>query len=107
MTYLDCSVTGCVYTENHCCCKREIVVEGKDAKENRGTFCGSFKERTESGSAKSASGKAEPEKETNVSCEAQHCRFNDACKCTAKHIGIAGGNVCSSVETECASFECR
>ena len=44
-TYLDCYVTSCVYNGNRCCGKGDIVVEGKDARENRDTCCGSFKER--------------------------------------------------------------
>jgi hypothetical protein len=41
-----------------------------------------------------------------VSCDACHCAFNDDCRCTAEHIGIAGGNACTCKDTECASFEC-
>ena len=104
MTYLDCSVTGCVYNENHCCCKREIVVEGKDAKENRGTFCGSFKERKAESAGNSV---GNPSKNIEVSCEVCHCRFNENKKCSAEHIGIAGHNASVSGDTECASFESK
>ena len=45
MTMLDCSVTGCVYNEDRCCCKGDIKVEGRDAKNTADTCCGGFKER--------------------------------------------------------------
>lgn len=103
MTHLDCSVVGCIYNTEKCCCKGDIIVEGKDAKENSGTCCGSFKER---GSNASSNSTLNPSKEIDVSCEACHCRFNEEQKCAAEHIGIAGAKACTCGETECASFEC-
>ncbi len=104
MTYLDCSVTGCMYNEDRCCCKGDIMVAGKEAKENSGTCCSSFKER---GQNQSRNAVGERSKEIDVACEACHCRFNKDSKCAAEHIGIAGGNACTCGETECASFECN
>ena len=105
MTYLDCSVTGCVYNKDYSCSKNEIMVEGKEAEEKRSTCCGSFREK-ESNHCGCSNVTQEPKKETNVCCEACHCRFNENNKCEATHIGIAGGNACTCGETECASFEC-
>ena len=103
MTMLDCSVTGCVYNEDKCCCKGDIMVEGRDAKNNADTCCASFKER-------SANGASNVEKRISkmidVACEACNCKFNKDKKCSAEHIGIAGGDANDSKETECASFSC-
>lgn len=104
MTILDCSVTGCIYNENRCCCKGDIMVEGKDARNNAETCCGSFVERKE-GAGTNVEKRIS--KEINVSCEACNCEFNSNQKCTAEHIGIAGGNACNCGETECASFNCK
>lgn len=103
MTFLDCTVTGCVYNADKCCCKGDIQVEGKEAKKTEETCCGSFKERGENGS-NSMTG--EKSKEIDVCCQACNCKFNEAKKCSANHIGIAGGNACTCGETECASFVC-
>ena len=106
MTYLDCSVKGCAYNnEDGCCCKGDIKVEGREAKEATSTCCGSFKERGSRGGACNAL--KEVSKETDVACEASHCRFNKNEKCHADHIGIAGAGACTCGETECASFECN
>lgn len=102
MTYLDCSVTGCMYNADRCCCKGDIRVEGSGAHKTTETCCGSFKECREGGAnvAKRVS------KSVDVSCEACNCEFNKDKKCSAEHIGIAGSNACTCQETECASFCC-
>lgn len=106
MTYLDCSVKGCSYNnQDGCCMKGDIRVEGREAKEPRSTCCGSFKER--GCNEPFCNALKEPSKETEVACEAAHCRFNEDEKCRANHIGIAGNGACTCGETECASFECN
>ena len=89
MTILDCSVTGCMYNEANCCHKGNIKVEGAE----RGDRC-----------AKNVTGDAP--KNIEVACCAANCVFNKEEKCSADHIGIAGGNACNCRETECASFCC-
>lgn len=103
MTYLDCSVTGCIYNDDRCCCKGSIEVEGREAQREDDTCCGSFKECREGCACNAIQEKA---KETDVSCEAVRCVFNQNLKCSAEHIGIAGGNACTCQGTKCASFEC-
>lgn len=104
MTYLDCSVRGCSYNDDGCCCKTGIQVEGREATEPNGTCCGSFAGRG-SGAASNAARNAS--KELEVACQAAHCRFHEGGKCTASHIGISGSSACTCGETECASFECN
>lgn len=104
MTRLDCSVTNCIYNADYCCGKGDILVEGKDAKTNRDTCCGSFKERKGEAAGNAV---GDLSKHIDVSCEVCHCRFNEARKCTAEHIGISGHNSCTCSDTECASFECK
>lgn len=103
-TYLDCYVTSCVYNANRCCGKGDIVVEGKEAKVNRETTCDSFHERKSDSYKNSANSFT---KDIAIICEATNCRFNENKNCMAEHISIAGGNACSSDETECASFDAR
>ena len=103
MTFLDCSVTGCVYNEDRCCCKGDIKVAGSEAKHNNETCCASFKERRGDSAGNVAK---RISKVIDVTCEACTCVFNEERKCSAEHIGIAGGNACTCQETECASFRC-
>ena len=106
MAYLDCNVKSCSYNnEDGCCCKENIKVEGRSAKEAHSTCCGSFKDRGNSSAFCNALRSAS--KETDVRCEAKHCRFNKNEKCQASHIGISGAGACTCGETECASFECN
>lgn len=103
MTFLDCSVTGCIYNADECCCKGDIMVEGKEAERKSQTCCASFVERHAEGSANATK---RISKMIDVACEACNCAFNKEKKCSAEHIGIAGGDACESRETECASFRC-
>ncbi len=103
-TYLDCYVTSCLYNANHCCGKGDIKVEGKEAKVNCETACNSFRERKGSVAKNSVNSLT---KDIEIVCEATNCRFNENKNCKAEHISIAGGNACSSRETECASFDAK
>ncbi len=104
MTQLKCSAQTCMYNEDQYCCKGDIMVEGKNAKEPSGTCCASFRERTE-GSMRNAI--SHPSRNIEVDCEAKDCVYNDSCKCTAESINIAGSHACHCGDTECARFECE
>lgn len=102
MTKLDCNVVNCSYNGDNCCKRNDIHVEGIQAKTQSETCCGSFAPKG-CGSSNSV---GEPEKDTNVLCDACDCRYNENKNCTAGHIGIAGGHADSCRETECGSFSC-
>ena len=97
MTLLDCAVTGCAYNEDRCCCKGDIKVEGSEAVHQNETCCGSFVERGEKNCGCNV--KEHESKKIDVACEACNCTFNENKKCSADHIGIAGGNACSCGES--------
>lgn len=103
MTFLDCSVIGCIYNADECCCKGDITVAGKEAERKAHTCCASFVERRAEGSSNAAK---RISKVVDVACEACNCVFNKEKKCSAEHIGIVGGDACEYTETECASFRC-
>ena len=44
MTQLDCSVTSCLYNQDHYCAKEDITVGGSNAKKASDTCCESFRE---------------------------------------------------------------
>lgn len=104
MTKLQCSAANCFYNEDKCCCKGDIMVEGKDAKNAWGTCCASFREK-KNDSARNAVLK--PDKNVEVDCHACNCVHNKDCKCEAEHIGIGGSHACQCGQTECMSFCCK
>ena len=44
MTQLNCSVTSCLYNQDHYCSKDDITVGGSNAKRTSDTCCESFRE---------------------------------------------------------------
>jgi len=105
MPLLKCNVKSCYYNEDNKCCLDTIQVEGRNAETEEGTACGSFRLRKES--TTNSSGHDMPKNAVSVTCEARNCKYNEDCDCTAKDIGIGGGNACTCGETKCASFEQR
>lgn len=104
MTKLECTATNCFYNTDKCCCKGDIMVEGREAKTAQATCCGSFKEKKGDGARNAVNS---PRKDIEVGCQASHCLYNKDCKCEAEQIGIMGQNACRSQETECATFVCK
>lgn len=102
MPSLRCDVRTCLHNSDKCCCKNTILVEGREARESDNTCCSSYDEAREYGYRN--------EFETRnlalaVECAAVNCRFNEDCRCSAKHITISGGDAREMAETRCASFE--
>jgi len=104
MPILDCNVDTCYYNKSNQCCREEIEVEGQDAESSNATACGSYKDSKTDRYSSSCHTEDEPETTLGVGCEAVKCIFNEAMKCNAEHIGIAGKGAEHYTETECASF---
>lgn len=102
MTNLDCTVVGCMYNSDKSCRKEMITVGGHEAHSSSETACKSFAPRGTQGIKNAGCG--QPKKETEVACDAVHCKFNDNRVCAANHIGIAGTHAVTTAETECGSF---
>lgn len=41
---------------------------------------------------------------TDISCEAENCKYNEQAHCTAKHVDVSGNRAKTSDQTECATF---
>lgn len=104
MPSLICSAQNCVYNNAMYCSKDDIRVGGSEAKKCQETCCESFQER-KMDSAKSSMGT--PSQETGIDCKADHCTYNDKCRCTAGQVDITGAAACNCGETECATFTCK
>ncbi len=104
MTKLGCSVTTCLHNADLLCCKKEIEVEGQDAKTSDCTCCGSFHEK--SGDSFKDSSES-PNTHLDVKCEAVNCIYNTDRFCQAENIGIAGNGATQAKQTECATFKMR
>ena len=104
MTRLDCSVVNCTYNKDDSCCKDNIHVGGKNANVVDETSCESFRERKYDGASNADS---IPSKPTEISCDAESCCYNHACKCAADQVRVSGSNACSCKNTECTTFDCK
>ena len=101
MTDLGCSVTNCTYNEDRLCCRREIKVGGKSARDCSDTCCCSYVEKG-CGCAKNSS--MEPGKKTEIACDATNCTYNNSMVCHAPHVNVKTSKDVTHGETECASF---
>lgn len=106
MPKLNCSVSNCYYNESKKCCRDDIQVQGEDATVTDATYCGSFKEKLDSTTAKACHCEKGPEDTLMVKCEAKNCIYNDNAKCHAAEITIAGNGAKHESQTECGSFDC-
>lgn len=103
MPILDCTVTTCHYNVDERCSLGKIKVEGKNADTTEETACGSFKARKDN---RCTNVTGMPDANCSVDCAAEHCKYNEDCKCHAENIGIKGSNACECRDTECGTFSC-
>ena len=102
MAQLDCTVDNCVYNKSKCCCKGDIMVGGKQAKDMDGTCCESFSEKR---GDSYTSALEHPCRTISIDCEAVKCVYNSNYKCHAEHVDIKGCGACDCRETSCATFK--
>lgn len=105
MTKLDCTVVNCAYNTNKMCKRENITVGGHEASKPSETVCKSFYPKGTNTVNNVSS--FQPEKETNVACDAITCRYNYNKKCAADQIAIAGIHAMTNGETECGTFQSK
>lgn len=105
MTTLKCSAVTCVYNDNQLCSKGDILVGGENAHLSSETCCTSFRQRNENASNCASNGCGCHE--IQIDCKANHCTYNDNCKCTASAINVDGGHASESSETCCETFQAK
>ena len=106
MSNLKCSVDSCTSNKSGCCCRPEITVDGKNAKNCCETCCSNYRELPHGYSQPGATnntgtGYDSPNKSLHVTCEAKNCTYNKNSLCAAKSISVKVG----SDGTECATFK--
>lgn len=99
MTKLDCNVVNCSYNEDNCCRREDIHVEGMKAKMPSETSCGSFAAR---GCGCATNKMGEPEKDTNVACDATECKFNREKACVVRAISVSPEDMQTAVRRQSA-----
>lgn len=104
MPLLVCSAMTCIYNNGQYCSKGDILVGGEKAETPQDTCCESFRARTDN---QATSSLGTPSQKIDVDCEAQHCQYNEECKCTASQIDICGAAACKCEQTECGTFNCK
>ncbi len=104
MTRLECNVCNCVHNADKCCCRREILVDGHNARDPEGTCCASF---DESRGGRFTNLFKTPETKLEVSCDAVSCVYNEDNCCIARTISINGDGACACEETCCGTYRAR
>jgi len=102
MAELRCGATGCTYNKDMYCCKGDILVGGKNAKEQDETCCESFLPKREDSYTIAIEHAC---KTISIDCEAANCIYNANYKCQAEHVDIKGSHACVRGETCCATFK--
>ncbi|MCD7739404.1 MAG: DUF1540 domain-containing protein [Lachnospiraceae bacterium] len=101
MARLGCGVSNCIYNQEHCCCKGDIMVGGRDAVTESDTCCESFADQRGDFYANMMES---PKEMIHVDCEAVRCIYNDNYKCRAEQINIQGDHADTCGDTLCATF---
>lgn len=107
MTILKCSATKCMYNENELCSRGDIEITGENARHADETNCGSFRDRSSSGSMMNSEAQHCGCEKINIDCKAHECTYNDNCKCTASAINVSGCSASECNETKCDTFSCK
>lgn len=103
MSELKCAVVNCVNNQEHCCCKGDIKIDGKEACKCDDTCCDSFQERRD-GNDSYANALNHPKQVVCIDCDAINCAYNSNYKCVADHVDIKGCGASDCRETACATF---
>lgn len=101
MANIVCTVSNCYFNKKEGCTAPTLEVDGKEAKESRHTCCDTFIEQ-KPGVKSSVN---EPRNETEISCKAVKCVYNNDEYCNAFRIVINGKNAQYPEETCCSTFK--
>ncbi len=101
MANIVCTVTNCYYNKREGCTAPALEVDGKRADESRFTCCDTFIEQKPG----VRSSVQEPKGETDISCKAEKCTYNDSKHCMAARIVVNGKNAQNPEETCCSTFK--
>lgn len=102
MADLLCNARNCGYNRDEYCCKGDIMVGGKHAKNEDDTCCESFIARRGESITSACS---HPSRMISIDCEVSQCLYNNNYKCIAEHVDIRGMDALDSDSTVCATFK--
>jgi hypothetical protein len=100
MSHIVCTVSNCYYNKREGCTAPALDVDGEMADESRLTCCDTFIEQKPG----MKSSVQEPKGETQISCKAKKCTYNDNERCDAQRIVVNGKNAQHTEETCCSTF---
>ncbi|MBQ8639752.1 MAG: DUF1540 domain-containing protein [Lachnospiraceae bacterium] len=103
-TQCTCTVENCIHNSDRCCCKSEILVDGRQAQQKENTSCASFDLRHGDSFRNSFE---TPDKKLSIECNAVHCVYNSNQYCTASQVDISGTSAVDSSATQCSTFKAK
>lgn len=100
MATIVCTVSNCYFNKREGCTAPALNVDGEKAHESRFTCCDTFIEQKPG----VRSSVHEPKSNTEITCKASNCVYNDHEYCEASRIVVNGKNAKHSEETCCSTF---
>lgn len=110
MPKLNCSVETCIYNQDEYCIRNRIHIQGKSAKKDWETQCGSFKLKQDENkniyNTEFARFGAINE-HLSIDCDSVNCIYNENLLCSKGNVKIDGKEALQRYDTECKSFNCK
>ena len=104
MAKISCEVLGCEYNCDGGCRLDTIKVEGEDAVVSDETVCESYTDKKEKGCVNCTPSNCACNN-AEVECDAEECKYNSDCLCTADRITVGCQNAHCCEETACLTFK--
>ncbi len=103
MAKIRCEVSSCDFNNDGGCRLGRIKVDGESAIKASDTVCDSYTDRKEQGFVNCTPSDCACEN-AGIECEAEACKYNEHCTCTADRITIGTSKACCCSETACMTF---
>lgn len=103
MAKISCEVYNCNYNCDGGCRLETIKVEGENAGTSEETVCESYTDRNEKGCVNCTPRDCAC-MSSEVECDAEECKYNSDCICTADRITVGCSDACCCSDTECKTF---
>ena len=106
MAKISCEVLNCEYNCDGGCRLDTIKVEGEDAVVSDETVCDSYTDKNEKGCVNCVPSECACNN-AEIECDAEECKYNSDCYCTADRITVGCSSACCCDETACLTFSSR
>lgn len=107
MPKLTCQVETCIYNQDKYCIRNRIHIQGKLARIDLETQCGSFKLRQDENKniyTQEFARFGQVNEHLSIDCDSVNCIYNNNLLCTKSNVRIEGSEALNRFDTLCKSF---